>query len=1262
MAPGPKIVIVENEGIISLSLKRRLENLGYTVPAVAATGREAIEKAEQHHPDLMLVDIMLNDEMDGIEAMNRIQSRWEIPVVYLTAYADEEILERAKGTKPFGYIVKPFQERELAATIKMALHLSGTMKGRLGPPIQRRALRRGAADQTLPGKINLSKISPPHLSQMVIRPRLFNLFEKGKDKKIILVTGQAAQGKTTLVASYTAISETPSCWVSLDRKESDPVTLMNLITHSFRHSFKDIAFTESISFFVKTRRIRPTISFYREWIRSFFKNLSFPIHLVIDNLNVLSPDALAWKFLQILIDEAPPHIQLIMLSRDMPLLMIEGLKIKSQILILGNEHLTFTKEEAKEFFLKRELSLNPDPFEMIYKSTEGWIGGLVLCAESLLQSPALLADGDFLGIYTSEIRNHYFEFLDKEVFSKQTQKLQQFMIQSSIFDPIVSHDLKVCLGIKNADILLQELFKKNLFIQRFARGEEEPIYRYHDLFRLFLRNKFEFQISDQEGKTLLLKVALFYEQKGDWESALEYYLRAKHDIQAINVMEQLGLVLLETGKDENLKEWLYRFPKNKIQKNPWFLLFEVACKKVNLGIKEVETLWKVTIQFRKNKDKKGEMVSLSQLLWAMLLTGMNITSIEKLIKEGEALLESFKFEEFIYGRLSLTIAIGLGHIMVKGDIRKGIFTFENAYVLSKKINEPNISIEVLSYLLFGLMKAGDYISAEEILRKIEKMIGKNGDKIISESRVIYLQMGGTLAKYKADGVGLGRFSQALKQEIVENGFDSLYPWFYELSGHLHLLQGDFKMALETGKQCLNSSIRLKNILLTGLAYRFLGMVHLHQGEFKKAYERVEQSMRIFSKEFPSRFELYRTKVIMGLICIYLKKYKKAEEELHEAIQYFSFIMNFVVIAEIHFIRALLNWDQGAGEEAMFQLKSGFNIAEKRRYDYFYGLGAKYTKEVCLLAIKLKVSEAMNYVGDLLSTSLSSEAEADLHKLSTHSDPMIRGNVLEIRKKIFLSKVPRLRMETLGEFKVFRDGSPVKESEWVRIQPKNLLKSILSNKNHKTPVDQIIDDLWPEEETEKGEKIFKITLHRLRKILEPGLSKEYGSSYIELKDNLLSLNMEVCEVDVVEFLSLIDKGKEREKRGDIKGAILFYAEASEHYKGDFISENLNSLKIDSRREELKGRYVELLSKSADLSEKQGALKKSITYYKNVLEINPLLEETYQKLMLLYFNIGMRNEAIRLYETYLNICKEYPSWTPDPVIMNLYNKFLVENTPT
>ena len=119
---GTKILIVEDEGLVAEEIRSRLRNLGYEPAGVARSGPEALDLVRDRKPDLVLMDIRLQGPMDGVEAAAEIAAASNVPVVYLTAHTDRETLDRAKATSPYGYVVKPLEERELQVAVEMALY------------------------------------------------------------------------------------------------------------------------------------------------------------------------------------------------------------------------------------------------------------------------------------------------------------------------------------------------------------------------------------------------------------------------------------------------------------------------------------------------------------------------------------------------------------------------------------------------------------------------------------------------------------------------------------------------------------------------------------------------------------------------------------------------------------------------------------------------------------------------------------------------------------------------------------------------------------------------------------------------------------------------------------------------------------------------------------------------------------------------------------------------------------------------------------
>jgi len=123
---GKRVLVVEDGLIVAEDTRRRLEALGYNVVGVVGTGEGAIHLAGEQHPDVILMDVHLHGTIDGIQAAKVIRKTLDIPVVFVTAYSDDKTLQRAKAAYPFGYVIKPFEPRELRTTIEIALHIHHT--------------------------------------------------------------------------------------------------------------------------------------------------------------------------------------------------------------------------------------------------------------------------------------------------------------------------------------------------------------------------------------------------------------------------------------------------------------------------------------------------------------------------------------------------------------------------------------------------------------------------------------------------------------------------------------------------------------------------------------------------------------------------------------------------------------------------------------------------------------------------------------------------------------------------------------------------------------------------------------------------------------------------------------------------------------------------------------------------------------------------------------------------------------------------------
>ena len=366
--------------------------------------------------------------------------------------------------------------------------------------------------------------------------------------------------------------------------------------------------------------------------------------------------------------------------------------------------------------------------------------------------------------------------------------------------------------------------------------------------------------------------------------------------------------------------------------------------------------------------------------------------------------------------------------------------------------------------------------------------------------------------------------------------------------------------------------------------------------------------------------------------------------------------SYYFMVESHFATALLMWKEDKASVAAMHLCAGFKIAKARGYEHFMLLSRKDFVRVCTLAIELDIAEAMEYAASLLSNRLASQAGPELERLSRHRNAKIRKRAWDIQREIHRKDVPRIRIETLGGFRVFRDKSLVQDLEWKGSRPKLLLKATIARGSHRVSKELLMEDLWADAAPYQAETNFRVTLHRLRKALEPDINTAFGSSYIHLEDGFLSLHEHLCHVDADQFLSLCSRGKEEKQQGHTTKALSLYQEAARLYQGDFLVEDLYASWAQAKRQLLRSRYVEVLLRIAELYEARGASRKAIAFYKELVETDPFLEEAYQKLMTLYWNLGKRSAALKVYDECREALKAGLEIEPDKVTTSLYKKIL------
>jgi LuxR family transcriptional regulator, maltose regulon positive regulatory protein len=1103
--------------------------------------------------------------------------------------------------------------------------------------------------------VNTAKITPPCLPAIVLRPHLIQRLDREKEKKLILILGQAAQGKTSLAVSWINKSTMPSAWLNLDPEDSDPVNLFYALVHSLQGVFQDVDFTSTLNLPSISLGPREELPLFRDWALAVFGAIPVPVRVVFDGLERLTAGTTSFRLIQVLLDYMPSHLHFLFLSREMPPLELQALEMKGEAFILTNEELCFTPEETRQFVRElRGLVLNYKAVKRLQELTEGWIGGLVLMCELLVRVPDPLRENFISARTASQFRGEICRYFGDSIFAARPGQVQEVLIKSSILNVLEPDFIQDLLGIQNAREILQDFARKNLFVHSSFDGRKGLSFRFHQLFRDFLRTRFKTDLPLAEQQALYRRAGALSEARGDMEGALKHYLQARAYPLATAALERVGLDLVKLGRIADLSRWLEPLPQDLVQGNPWLLFYSYMTRRFKFFPETLTSLQQALTLFEQRGEVEGALHCLAYLIEA----GAHgfFSPLAPLLVRAEAFLQGLTADQYPYEQATLLLQLGVGYFLRGGNFRLGFRACQNAYLLARDLGDLPLQLQAMTDSAFCLTSLGEFQEATEFWKKADRLADQCS---FPDLRAWHLTVKSAALVFSGDFDQALALVQTCVEELQLHGMTFLYQYVYNARMMINIFQENYTKAEEIGEGLVGLNSATGNPYGHATALQILAINYYHKGELCTAREFAERSREMFSSaEAKAVFHFNSMNICLGLIDIHLGKITPdTEKNLQEGLNHFQGITSYLFMVDCHGAMALLKWAQGNKEEAKAHLQTALTIAQERGYRHFFLLSRADLLQLSILALELELKGLpLDCACRFLTTKVADLAGPELERLSHHTNPRVAERAWEVRRLAHRAGLPRVRVETLGGFRVWRGDSLLSDPDWEGHQPQLLLKVLLARGSRQVPLEVLMEDLWPGSSPKTARRNLTVSLHRLGKALEPALDKTFGSAYVHLKANLVCLDQELCRVDAHEFLSLCRDGEKKEKEGDDAGALTLYQEAAQKYQGDFLPEELYLPLVESRREELKGRYLEVLEWLAELHEKRGALIKAINCLKQLLKADPLLEQAYQKLMLLYARRGLRAPALKVYEACRQALRQKLDAEPDQATTSIYRKIL------
>lgn len=1070
--------------------------------------------------------------------------------------------------------------------------------------------------------IRTKLLAPKFKEESIRRAKLTRKMKAIPNYPLTLVHSSAGYGKSTALALYVNDEKIPCCWYSITSSDDDILPFLTYIVSAIQTISPSFAkelllFMKELDPYIREEELNILCSLFINEIIL----VDAEITLILDDYHQIEHSYNVNRWMEILLEHIPSNLHLIVSSRSRPQWKpLTKMKVSNRLLEITKDDLVLTKDEV-ELLLSDyyEIDIKEEQLEEIFNLTEGWVIALCLIAQQIPENV------DFTSYLHKPLKTlqDLFHYLALEVFEKQSPMIQQFLEQTSVFDEIDEDICQSVLGISGASLIFQQIIEKNLFIQKI--GDKQ--YRYHALFKEFL----EEQLRKNQPRSFMQLhegCARYYERNKQIEMALTHYQKINHSQAVAALLSDFGGSMLENGKLENLHDRLQKIPESLMDQfyTLWFLKGEV--ERYRSQYSEAELSYERAIV---EAEKRGNQLEKSKAIEGKVkiyLDTIQPTNAERLLSQAIEIREQNELssEEEI-GKLYRLLAENL---INSGQALKAEKWIKRAQAFKADIVDGNL--EARLYLRTGRLER-----AKKTLLLTRKKHVEQKKHLPQSHRETDL----LLALIEAF-TGNGLEAKALAQEGIQHGIESGSP-FVEACGWMrmgHAVQLLEKYEPALARECYDTALEMMDRIHVerGKAEPLMGLCILYgnRGEYERALEAGYAALQETEKVNDVWLSAY-IMVSMGIASIHQQQFVQAATYLEQAEKMFTSCHDEFGKMLAYFWQATASYIQKNDDLFERNIALFLRQIQQGEYEFFFQKRTVFgPRDLQLFAPLLieagKKGIASHYVVKLLK-------EMELTELTSHPGYT-------------------LRIETLGQFKVWIGERQVEEKDWQRGKAKELLQLFSTRLYHLFPKEEIFQKLWPGLDEKSAARDFKVALNALNNALEPNRKARISPFFILREGTSYGFNAHAgIELDTVVFEEWISVGLEEKKR---EKAIHCLLKGLALYKGDFLPERRYEDWCLNEKERLQVLYLRSAEKLAQLYVRIEDYEQAIYWCERILEKEPTWEEAYRLLMFCYYRKNNRPFALKWYQKCCEILEDELGVSPLEPTRHMYEMIIEAKT--
>lgn len=1054
------------------------------------------------------------------------------------------------------------------------------------------------------------------------RVRLLDRFRSGLDRRLWVITGQAAQGKTTLVGDWAETSGSATGWVDLEPEDR---TLDNLVSSLARalSGVTGLAADRLVAMTAQSLYPVPGEAGLGFAAETYLAILPQSAQLVLDGLDRLGPEAPSLDLIRALIESVPLDRRLILVGRELPP-ELEAAVAAHDPLMVTNPDLACSVQEVEELLTLNGRSASNRPLaRRVHEITGGWIGPVRLFAE--ITGP----DGQAPDVSLARLRGELFQHIARDFFAALDEDHRDLLLSCAPFRVWIPEVLGELTGRPGIGLLLADLSRRNLFLRADRTADNGTLYRPHLLLGDFLKDLYGRTHAPEERRRYLARAGDLLADHGFREEAVAAHLEAEEFPAAGEDIKALAPAVLRAGRISDLERWLTGLPRDRIEADPWLLYYLCQVWRWRNPGELLVHQPRLVARFREIGDERGLLLG-QALALDLSFVGMPWSYLESNLNRVEELMTTGDPSRFPQEHAQLLMAYGHIHA-IRGYPGRAGRAGEVALTLAAQGVEESLRTRIMAMSLDASTWRGEHEQGAALCREMESREGH------AEHQVNFLL---NLIPRCFLHLARGDFDRAdalLKEvnaEITRQGLIFLQQAYLVYRLIWAVLVG----RMDKARECFGIMEALptpfapeyiqaegKMILACGLA-RHGDPAEAREMARQAKVELESDSGRALSQWAGNNMNL----VILGRQLG--EPPEKLLADLRATRDFLREIGNQYWLTDCELMMALLHGDRDDRKRAGRWLTEAVARSQAKGYRLFMILRPRELAELAVLGVRLGAEEEARFLGEILVSRTEPGFGEAFDRLLRHRNRKIRNLGLGLRRARARAQAPRMRVKTLGGFEVRVGDRTLTSADWDRRQARLLLMALIALGPGWVATDKLLEALWPDSNPTAAIKTLRVTLHRLRKALEPELDPEIGSAYVERQDEALRLNPERCLVDADRFRELA-RGNGRTDRPT--GPLLELLErAAELYKGEFLAPEPYPEWTQEPRRELADEYLRVLVRTAELQAGLDLAGPAMATYRRIIRTDPVHEPAYRELMRLQSEKGLPGEAERTYR----LCRE------------------------